>query len=255
LRRRCETIPPFTAPHNPLCFKRAFLLNDNHSAEAADGISMSNFRVLYLTESDVQIHVGLFTAGSSSWRRTVMNNEAEMRFMGHAAGYMYWHCQDGTVAALDLSTAAEDSSSFALPMPNAHWDPYDPSSIKDITVATGRDGEARIVVACAGEIVRVFARLQGACIEWMLEKSIQISPAMFGLESLQNWVFRRGSDSGLHDRGQVVIVLFIGQNYEHGTWKFTLDIDTLEAERLLNADAYPTKLPWPPTLHACTDHA
>jgi hypothetical protein len=110
-------------------------------------------------------------------------------------------------------------------------------------VAVGSDGEARVVLGDGDEpgTLKVFARLQDAGGEWALEKSIELTPAM------------------LHGHGlvarEVEITTAILQRFLP---KFSINIETIEVERLphmYRAKAHPTKLPWPPSLHACTYHA
>ncbi|KAF8732100.1 hypothetical protein HU200_016061 [Digitaria exilis] len=87
-----------------------------------------------------------------------------------AAERRYWHNREKTVIALDQS--ALNFSSFVLP---------DDKDCDCVTLAIGRDGEARIVVhGRGGNILKILARRKGTSAsgedaeEWVLEKTIRL---------------------------------------------------------------------------------
>ncbi|CAD6220857.1 unnamed protein product [Miscanthus lutarioriparius] len=61
------------------------------------------------------------------------------------------------------------------------------SSLPKVALSVGRDGEARIVVHGAGDILKVFVRIRGGGEEWALEKTVQLSVAMLGLKG-HRWI-------------------------------------------------------------------
>lgn len=81
-----------------------------------------------------------------------------LSLIGFAAGSVYWHAGDNTLLAVNRSTAKFVYFWF----PHVRdLDDYDNRS--KVTVTTGRDGEARIVVgADRGGSMDVFARQRGS---------------------------------------------------------------------------------------------
>ncbi|CAN6204162.1 unnamed protein product [Urochloa humidicola] len=243
-------------------WERAFLLGGDHTAEA--GIGMSNFRA-FCWVHDATDHNRAYVVSSGGSCRAVNLKSPEWwyDFIGFASGSLYWLVGDGTVLAVD-DQAGTEYSSFLLPDPDVEaWDPFAYMATLEITVAVGGDGEPRLVLGDGGgdtpSILKVFARRpQAAGGEWALEKTIQLTAAMLDLPRLNGWRFVKGG-RGVHSAGTVrVKICKVAFTVQQGLPEFSIDMDTMGVERLpdeyMHWMTYPTKLPWPPSLQACTCH-
>lgn len=172
--------------------------------------------------------------------------------LGSAGGSIYWYADGGTVFAMDKTTAEFSSSSLPA-------DVVGPTtSASKFAVTTGRDGEARIVFLdayAAGGKLNVFARRKAGSRggdDWVLEKSVRRpSAATFGVPSAQSFSFGRSVPlSAETTTGTVKMVVSIGQVEKPAA--FNLDMEKKQVKRTEDANAYPIRLPWPPSFHACT---
>ncbi|CAL5088881.1 unnamed protein product [Urochloa decumbens] len=241
LTRRHQIIPPPAMASPSYIRGQTFLLGGG-----SDG--MSNFRVLCLVHAGGSSHAFVFCTGASCWRAVnISNHERRYEFIGFASGSIYWHGGDRTVLATDQATA--QFSSFLLPHVEG-WYPFDAISMLKITVAVGSDGQTRIVLGAGTATLKVLVQAAGG--EWALEKSIQLTAAMLDPPLLERrWYFVHGV-RGVQSTGTVHIRIHTAG----GRRKFSIDLETMEVERLPDMDgAYPTKLPWPPSLHAGNYHA
>ncbi|CAN6165359.1 unnamed protein product [Urochloa humidicola] len=270
LTRRHVTIPPLT-PSVPFRGATATLL----SGDGGGGeISMSNFKILCIVHDD-SIHAGVFTSsgdGGGMWRGT-STSVPELQCIGAVAGRRYYHNGDKKVVVLD--EGALEFSAFVLP-DGERWHRH----FMKVTLTEGRDGKARIVVAGGCSTPEDFAAAGGSSLEsfsefaeavgvhstlkvfarvgrvdgsgngngevWPLEKTIELSPAMFGLPRLARFYLR----------WHLPIVTGTVQMWMPTAGNFRLDIETLEVERLpesgvgLLSKACSCELPWPPSLRA-----
>ncbi|CAL5091021.1 unnamed protein product [Urochloa decumbens] len=250
LTRRHVLIPPLNPPFRLSRFGSPApppVLLDA-SADGGAIVGMSSFRVLHLVATTDRIRACTFTSGSTSWRETCVNRRygpLVLHFVGFAGGRWYWHDGEKNVLALDESDL--EFSTSVLPR-------GDGDGISLVTLAVGRDGEARIVSKGYNNL-KIFARVDGGEDYWVLEKTMQLSAAMLGLPRLDDFYLNFSRHQPV-DAGAVQIrVLEPGR-----ALRFRLDMDTMEAERLLGPDviiyldsrtAYPSEFPWPLSLHAC----
>jgi hypothetical protein len=114
----------------------------------------------------------------------------------------------------------------------------------------GKDGVLR-VVRLIDKVLKVFARKRVGCSddddEWELEKEFLLPEATV---ELPGWEQRLSEQ-------QVIIVTandkYILLSLSDETWVFTVELDTMRAERehprnRYTGNMYPYKLPWPPVL-------
>ncbi|CAL5088883.1 unnamed protein product [Urochloa decumbens] len=240
LTRRHEVIPPILTESGCYLRGQAFLLGGS-------GIGMSNFRVLCWVLGGGRTQAFMFTAGAS-WCSMSIDSRKRYDLIGSADRALYWHDGDRTVIAVDKATA--EFSYFLLP-PGGFG-----MSTEKIAVAVGSDGEPRFVLSDgrANGILKVFATAGG---EWVLqlEKSIQLraATATLHLPRWERWCFIHGVGGG-QSTGTLRV-----QTYTAGfkrLRKFSIDIETMKVESLpdmyMHRRTYPTMLPWPPSMHACT---
>ncbi|CAN6204176.1 unnamed protein product [Urochloa humidicola] len=218
--------------------------------EGGNGCLLSNFRLVFLLiTSDHDhgrcwYHAAVVTPGGGGLWREVRIGQQRMRFMGLTKACVYWHAGGRTVVFLDRTTA--EISSFALP-DIAAWDRF--AAAGAMAVAAGRDDEPRIVTAVAGGHLDFFARLQG---EWSLEKSVPLSAAIGSLTACDQWLVRSRRFTFAHNEGKLLLVVHAGTVLP---CLYRLDVETVELESVHDYGmAYPCELPWPPALHACTQH-
>ncbi|CAN6197090.1 unnamed protein product [Urochloa humidicola] len=251
---------------------------DPSPSAAAAGVDAGRFSLDFLPGGDVSNWRILGSRGVSTssgdgggmWRGTSI---------GAVAGRQYYHNGDKKVVVLD--EGALEFSAFVLP-DGERWHRH----FMKVTLTAARDGEARIVVAGGCTTLEDFALAAGgSCLEsfsefaeavgvhttlkvfarvgraggnsngnsevWELEKTIHLSPAMFGLPRLARFYLR----------WHLPIVMGTVQMWVPTAGNFRLDIETLEVERLpessvgLVSTAYPCELPWPPSLQASSPSA
>ncbi|GJN34197.1 hypothetical protein PR202_gb22841 [Eleusine coracana subsp. coracana] len=182
----------------------------------AEDIDMSNFRIFYMYQPAGI--AGIFTSKTGSWRRLSIYAQG-MHHLGFAAGSTYWY--------------------------NTNW-------ISRLGVTTGRDGKARILFLGAGDNLKIFiATNKGSHggSECVVEKSIQLSPSMLGVH--QNC-------SIVSVETICTVQIFVSRGSTDPPAWFSLDIETKELQPMTNTSrstGFPIKLPWPPTMHACTVHS
>ncbi|CAN6173976.1 unnamed protein product [Urochloa humidicola] len=258
LTRHQQIIPPPAVACPSHLGIQAFLLGgggDNDAEPPGSRIGMSNFRVLCLVYAGWRSHAFVFTTGGSCWRAVNINSQERYHFIGFASRSLYWHGGHRTVFVMDKATAK--FSSFLLPHVE-DWGPLGNISSLRVTVAVGSDGETRIVIGLATGILKVFVRLRATGGEWALEKSIQVTAVMLGLRRLERWYFVHAVPGvDIQSAGKVRIQTYTAGAKRLG--KFSIDMETMEVERLPDIvymdRTYPTKLPWPPSMHACTHNA
>ncbi|CAN6181949.1 unnamed protein product [Urochloa humidicola] len=242
LTRRHQIIAPPAAACPSYRPVKAFFLG------GGEDNGMSSFRALCLVHDGGCSHADVFCTGDSScWRAVNINSQERYNFIGFGSRSIYWHVGGRTVFAMDKATA--EFSSFLVPHVE-DWGPFDTISPLGITVAVGSDGETRI--ALGARTLKVLVQAAGG--EWVLEKSIQLTAAMLGLPPLERcrWYFVHGV-RGVQNTGTVHIRTDTAGRQLR---KFSIDIETMKVESLPDMDrTYPTKLPWPPFMHACNYHA
>ncbi|GJM99073.1 hypothetical protein PR202_ga16138 [Eleusine coracana subsp. coracana] len=244
LTRRCQLIPRLMA--SPAEYRtEAFLLR------GAEDIDMSNFRIFYMYQPTGI--AGIFTSKTGSWRRLSIYVHG-MHHLGFAAGSTYWYNTNwiSTVYALDHNTA--EYSSFLLMLPDVGNNVDEPffNICSRLGVTTGRDGKARILFLGADDNLKIFiATNKGSHggSECVVEKSIQLSPSMLGVH--QNC-------SIVSVETVCTVQIFVSRGSTEPPAWFSLDIETKELQPMTNTSrstGFPIKLPWPPTMHACTVHS
>ncbi|GJM88473.1 hypothetical protein PR202_ga04541 [Eleusine coracana subsp. coracana] len=113
------------------------------------------------------------------------------------------------------------------------------------------DGEARVVFL-AGDKLNIFARPKGRSGDWMLEKSVpQPSAVRLGVPSAQRFSLGLSMPSSADTKmGMVKLIASSGQMKKLAA--FNLNIEKKQLKRTEYEKAYPIRLPWPPSLHACS---
>ncbi|GJM99071.1 hypothetical protein PR202_ga16136 [Eleusine coracana subsp. coracana] len=219
----------------------AFLLDGAKPGE----IGTSNFRVVYLSQSGTMAAI-IKPGGSYRRVRTGNDQGKNMLFLGSAAGSLYWYTHGRTVFSMDKSTA--EFSSSTLPY---FEDFVEPTTTTKFSVTTGRDGEARIVFL-AGDKLNIFARPKGRSGDWVLEKSIpRPSAVKLGVSSAQRFSLGLSMPPSADTKmGMVKLIASSGQMKILAA--FNLNIEKKHLKRTEYEKAYPIRLPWPPSLHACS---
>ncbi|OEL21830.1 hypothetical protein BAE44_0017151 [Dichanthelium oligosanthes] len=260
LTRRCQGI---LSPEHTTCLG-VFLLDGDR------GIGMSDFRIVAVLHEDHESEEGrampvacVFSMGNDGgWRvlPSVCTNSASVSlpgsiesisFAGRANGCLYWAIggeEDGG-AILAFDDAAMAFSRVPFPADDDNEGSDDRWSFR--VIGSGEDGALRVVRTVRNELT-VHARRQGSGDEWVLERLVRLREATAGLPGRSERFFQRNAMIMAAHETYVLVTP------QEKTWLFSVDLETLQVERehernKYAGQAYPSELPWPPSLTARTD--
>ncbi|KAF8692305.1 hypothetical protein HU200_039914 [Digitaria exilis] len=242
LTRRFESIPTLAEPMDMAC---TYLI-DGVAIEAGGHISMSNFRVLCLFQSDGVVRNSMLTAGPLWGEPNIchaMPNLDSTISMGRAGGKRYFCINGSTLVELDGSTGDFTSSVF----PDIGCLDFN-IGMCNFFVTQLQDGKPRII-AVVDITLKVFVRRDNG--EWALEKSVFLCKATSVLPGYKLCFFYH--HQVILTRGTRFIIL---SPLVEKTWPYSIDLETMEVKQATD-DAgeimYRSELPWPPDLHAHID--
>jgi hypothetical protein len=157
---------------------------------------------------------------------------------------LYWgHDEDDAMLlVLDETTALFSFARF----PENVWGRL--CDEKTARIIGGKGGVLR-VVRIIDKVLKIFARRQVGCSddddEWVPEKELSLPEAIVGLP---------GYDQRFSKQQFIIVTAndeYILLSLSDETWVFTVELDTMRAERehrrnMYTGNVYPYKLPWPP---------
>ncbi|CAN6162320.1 unnamed protein product [Urochloa humidicola] len=257
-----------------------FLLDGDRHAEASSG-GLSDFKVLAVLreynmseEEEDEGHANaimpvacVFSPGrdGGGWHdlpAASTNSEAislprmadRVSFAGRANGSLHWVIEeeDGSVAMLVLDEAAMVFSRVPFPADAADDGPNPSYDRWRFRVIGG--GATRVVRMVRNELT-VLARHRsgddGDEWVWEVEKVVRLREATLGLPGREDRFFMRNAMIMAAHEGYVLVTP------QEKTWLFSVELETMRVERenernKYAGQAYPSRLPWPPSLMACT---
>ncbi|XP_052166841.1 uncharacterized protein LOC127783688 [Oryza glaberrima] len=280
LTRRCRTvIPPLDSVNVPRI--DAFLLGSGGGEKKNNNVAgVSNFSVLFIlydnwSGSKTACIFSTFTGAGEEMRlrltrsmdlgdlirrpkgvpRSDLDADA-MHFAGRAGGSLYWGTIYGVVFALDESTG--ELSPLTLPKCTGEQQPpfYCLHNLRAIGGAGDDDdaGRARIVRVVQHSDLEVLTPLHGSGgsgEEWTVEKTLRLPELTRGLPGWKRCFF----ETPIAARIMAVIGRSVVMTPPNVTWPFSVDLDTMELERVYDWGdkvvqkwVFPVEPPWPPAL-------
>jgi hypothetical protein len=285
LTRQCQGI---LRPHEHATCLGVFLLDGDRADDASGGrrigIGMSDFRILAVLHEYHESEEGrampaacVFSLGSDDggWRvlPTAFTNSAavslpgamkRVSFSGRANGSLYWVIggeEDDGPSMLVFDEAAMVFSRVPLPTDDDVDDNgggllslHDRWSFR--VIGSGEGGGALRVVRLVRNELRVLTRRRGSNDDadewlWVVQRLVRLREATLGLPGRSERFFMRNAMIMAAHEGYVLITP------QEKTWLFSIELETMRVERdhernRYAGQAYPSELPWPPSLMACT---
>ncbi|CAL4891376.1 unnamed protein product [Urochloa decumbens] len=228
-----------------------FCLIDGEADEVGGHISLSNFRVLCMFICRGFMHTAMLSTGSTWSEKNICHaapNFYSTNYLGRAGGSRYFCVEGRTLVNLDCSTG--DFMSSALPaIEDLDFD----QETCNFFVTELRDGKPHIITMFRNT-VKVFTRLDSG--EWVLAKSVMLPEVTHRLPGYKASFFDSGQDILVRGPGFVILSPQSESWLSAESWKYSLDLETMEAELAtcdLKPIVYRCELPWPPALHAHLD--
>ncbi|CAL5064907.1 unnamed protein product [Urochloa decumbens] len=176
-------------------------------------------------------------------------------FVGRANGSLYWAIKedDGGVAMLVLDEAAMAFSRVAFPADAADDGPNPSYDRWSFRVIGGKGGAPHVVRMVRNELM-VLARRRGSGEGdewvWEVERRVRLREATLGLPGREDTFFQRNAMIMAAHEEYVLVTP------QEKTWLFSVELDTMQVElqherNRYAGQAYPSQLPWPPSLTAC----
>ncbi|CAN6195569.1 unnamed protein product [Urochloa humidicola] len=236
-------------------FRVLAVLREHNMEEGEEGHAIMPVACVFSPGRDGGGWHDLPAASTNSEAISLPGMADRVSFAGRANGSLYWVIEeeDGGVAMLVLDEAAMVFSRVPFPADAADDGPnpsYDRSRFRVI----GGGGATRVVRMVRNELT-VLARHRsgddGDEWVWEVERVVRLREFTLGLPGREDRFFMRNAMILAAHEGYVLVTP------QEKTWLFSVELDTMRVERehernRYAGQAYPSWLPWPPSLMACT---
>jgi hypothetical protein len=233
-------------------FRVVAVLHEDH--ESGDEDRAMPVACVFSAGSDCGGWRVLPSASTSSAAVSLPGAVDSISFAGRANGSLYWAIgggeEDGAMLAFDEAAMEFSRVPFLTgDDDDGNGSSYDRWSFR---VVGGEDGAPRVVRMVRNEL-RVHARRRGRSDgAWVVERVVRLREATLGLPGRSERFFQRNAMIVAAHRTYVLVTP------QEKTWLFSVDLETLRVEREHERNkyagpAFPSELPWPPSLTACTD--